>query len=808
MSSTVPPPGRRSARGRRQPSATPPLGNLFERAIASVRLSWRVRSHAWQARRRSRPRIKWLRLLAILIAVLVLGGISFVFGTFMAVTSDLHGFEDQVQYRNAHNSVLVDDRGRLLAVLSRRNQILLAPRQIPRIVKDAVISIEDKRFYSNEGVDLRSLGRAVLHDVIGGGGVQGASTIEEQFVKNALEAQGKRTIFEKLREAALAFHLDHRWSKEKIITEYLNTIYYGNGAYGIESAARTYFGQEAANHGCGTPQHLCVTNVKPWQAALLAGMVQSPTEYDPIEHPLAARERRNLVLEQMLAQGYIDREVYRESVDQPLPTEQEVQPPREQLAEGVDSGYFTSWVDQQVISKYGAGLAFDGGLHVKTTLDLGLQRAAERSVNAYLESPSGPTASLVAIENSTGDVRAMVGGRSFEESPFNLATEGERQPGSSFKAFDLAAALEDGISPYSEWTSKVKTFHVPDSSETFVVHNDEGSYTGTNTLIGATEVSDNSIFAEVGIKVGTRRIAHIAHRMGITTPISTNYAMTIGGLKIGVTPLDMAHAYETIAHDGQRVSGSLAGAEGLPVGIQEVSDRSHSLPNGRHREVNHTTLHQILPPQIAETETQMLEAVIQHGTGTAAAIGQFAAGKTGTTSNYVDAWFVGWDSKYTVAVWVGYPEGAKPMTTAFGGQPVYGGTFPALIWKDFMLSAIGLEREEAAKGSGHGGSSATSSTSTTSTPFGGQAGGGSTRAHGNAGATGEPGSQEAGGGRESTPTREPSRTQAPAAPQSPSDSGPGSSTPPASTEAAPSVPPSGGATGGASAPTGGASAGG
>ena len=194
-------------------------------------------------------------------------------------------------------------------------------------------------------------------------------------------------------------------------------------------------------------------------------MVQSPTEYNPIEHPLAARERRNLVLQEMLAQGYIDKEMYTESINQPLPTGQEVQPPREQLAEGVDSGYFTSWVDQQVISKYGAGLAFDGGLHVKTTLDLGLQRAAERAVNSYLESPSGPTASLVAIENSTGDVRAMVGGRNFEESPFNLATEGERQPGSSFKAFDLAAALEDGISPYSEWTSKVKTFHVPDSSE-------------------------------------------------------------------------------------------------------------------------------------------------------------------------------------------------------------------------------------------------------------------------------------------------------------------------------------------------------
>ncbi len=742
--------------------------------------------------------MKWLRLAAILLAILVLGAISFVFGIFMAVTSDLHGFEDQVQYKNAHSSVLVDDHGHILAVLSRRNQILLSPKQIPRIMKDAVISIEDKRFYSNEGIDLRSLARAALHDVLGGGGVEGASTIEEEFVKNALEAQSKRTIFEKLREAMLAFHLDHRWSKEKIITEYLNTIYYGNGAYGIEAAAHTYFGQEAENHGCGTPQHLCIASIKPYQAALLAGMVQSPTEYNPVEHPLAARERRDVVLEQMLAQGYIDKAVYRESIAQPVPTQQQIQPPREQLAEGVDTGYFTSWLDQQVIAKYGAGLAFDGGLHIKTTLDLGLQRAAERAVNDYLESPDGPTASLVAIENSTGDVRAMVGGRNYEQSPFNLATQGERQPGSSFKAFDLAVALQDGISPYSVWTSKVKSFPVPHSSEVFVVHNDEGSYTGTNTLLGATEVSDNSIFAEVGIKVGTKNIARMAHAMGITTPVSTNYAMTIGGLKTGVTPLDMAHAYETLAHDGQRVTGSLAGGKGLPVGIQEVSDPTHALPNGRHREVNHTILHQILPPEIAETETQMLEAVIAHGTGTSAAIGQFAAGKTGTTSNYVDAWFVGWDSKYTVAVWVGFPEGAKSMSTDYDGAPVYGGTFPALIWKDFMLSAIGLEREEGAHGSGHGSLSSSAGALTTTAP---QTGAGTTSTHSQShgGAGQEPSAAE---GASPAPGKETSHAPATPAPQSPPSSAP--STP---AEQTPAAPAGGGATGGASAPTGGASGG-
>ena len=477
--------------------------------------------------------------------------------------------------------------------------MIVTPEQIPRIVKDAVISIEDKRFANNSGVDLRGIARAFLDDIEHKGNVQGASTIEEQFIKNALQAQSHRTIFEKLREAALAYQLSHKWSKEKIITAYLNTIYFGSGAYGIEAAAQTYFGQEVNHLGCGTPNHeLCVQQLKPWEAALLAGIIQSPTEYNPTTHPQAAKDRRDEVLLQMLEQGYLTRAVYDESVKQALPSSAEVQAPQEQTVEGIDAGYFTSWVQQQVIERYGAPRAFDGGLKIKTTLDLQLQRAAEQAVGAYLANPEGPSASLVAIENSTGEVRAMVGGRNYNESPFNLATEGERQPGSSFKAFDLAAALEAGISPESVWPSKEKTFyvHVPGGVEKFVVHNDEGAYTGENTLTGAIAYSDNSIFAEVGLKVGTERIARLAHRMGITTPLSTNPAMTIGGLTIGVTPLDMAHAYETIAHGGERVSGSLAEAE-APVGIQEVQAGSEPLPDNSRRDINQVRTRRVLPPK-------------------------------------------------------------------------------------------------------------------------------------------------------------------------------------------------------------------
>jgi penicillin-binding protein 1A len=645
----------------------------------------------------SKPRLKRLRFLAILFAALLLGLVSFVFGIFIAVASDLPSLTRFSQYKDARSSVLLDDRGRELGIVSQHNRVIVSSSQIPQIVKEAVIAIEDKRFQTNSGVDIRGIARAFIQDIAHKGRVQGASTIEQQFIKIVLQAQSHRTVFEKLREVALAYQLSHKWSKEKILTAYLNTIYFGNGAYGIESAAQTYFGQDVNHLECGTPGHqLCLEELQPWEAALLAGVIASPNAFDPATHPVAARARRDLVLRNMLAQGYLTRPVYGQSIAQALPASRDIQAPRQQTIEGVEAGYFTDWVQQQVIERYGAPRAFDGGLRITTTLDLDMQRVAEQAINNYLADPGGPSASLVAIENSTGQVRAMVGGRSFATSPFNLATNGERQPGSSFKAFDLAAALEDGISPESTWASKQKLFIVPSprGPEKFVVHNDEGAYTGSNTLTGATAYSDNSIYAEVGLKVGTHRIARLAHQMGITTPLSTNPAMTIGGLTVGVTPLDMAHAYETIAHNGRRVSGTLAEHYG-PVSVQEVDAGSQTLPDGAHRDFNHVITKPVLPAAVAATETSMLEAVLQYGTGRAAAIGQFAAGKTGTTTNYGDAWFVGWDSKYTVAVWVGYPNSLVPMTNAFNGGPVLGGTFPALIWHDFMTAAMQIDKTRA-----------------------------------------------------------------------------------------------------------------
>ena len=739
----------------------------------------------------SKPRLKRLRFLAILFSLLLLGLISFVFGIFVSVASDLPSLTRFSQFKEEQSSVLTDDLGHPIGVLSQQNRVIVTPAEIPRIVKEAVISIEDKRFYGNSGIDIRGIARAFVSDIRHKGNVQGASTIEQQFIKNALQAQSHRTIFEKLRETALAYQLSHKWSKDKIITAYLNTIYFGNGAYGIEAAAQTYFGHDVNHLGCGEPgKKLCVQELQPWEAALLAGIIRSPTEYDPANHPMAAKERRDVVLEQMLQQGYLTRSLYEASVNEALPSPSEIQAPREQTVEGVNAGYFTSWVGQQIIERYGAPRAFNGGLTIRTTLDLGLQRSAEQAVNNYLANPEGPTASMVAIENATGEVRAMVGGRNYNESPFNLATEGERQPGSSFKAFDLAAALEDGISPDSVWSSKQKVFYVHSSRgpEKFVVHNDEGAYSGSNTLTAATAFSDNSIYAEVGLKVGTRRIALLAHKMGITTPLSTNPAMTIGGLTVGVTPLDMAHSYETIAHGGMRVSGTMVTDE-APVGIQEVTAGHEPLQNGARHDTNRVLTKRVLPADVAHTETSMLETVLQYGTGRAAAIGQFAAGKTGTTSNYGDAWFVGWNSKYTVAVWVGYPNKLIPMTTAFNGQPVLGGTFPALIWHSFMTSALQIEKERAENTTGAHSAAGTNSAESTETSSTSSTGAGTTPNSKSKGTNGTSGKSTAPGGTggetnagAGSPT--PERSPAPATPA------PTHETTPSTPSSSPSTPPS------------------
>jgi penicillin-binding protein 1A len=655
---------------------------------------------------RRRVRIRKLRLFALLLGLGVLAAVSTVFGMMMAVASDLPTLDRPA----TRNSTLVDRDGNAIGLLTgNQKRLFLREDQIAPVMKQAIIAIEDQRFYTNDGVDLRGIGRALYQDIVQQRVVQGGSTITQQFVKNALAAQDERTIFQKLRESAMAYHLTRKWTKEEILRNYLNTIYFGNGAYGIEAAARTYF--QAYHQGCDEKgdEPTCAAQLLPHEAALLAGMVASPSGYDPIANPDAARDRRDTVLQKMLEQDMLTQDQYDSAILRPLPDRGDLQPP----VEDTEHPYFTSWVKQQVVDRLGGGQegarkAFEGGLRVETTIDGEMQTAAESAVTQWLPNRDGPRAALVALENKSGEVLAMVGGDDYNELPFNLATQGQRQPGSSIKPFILAEALRQGISSESVWSSRKLEVDVPRSKEVFTVNNYEDAYAGITTLARATTFSDNSVYAQVGIKVGTKKIAQLAERMGIRTNVSTNYAMTLGGLKQGVTPLDMAHAYQTFASRGQLVYGTLSpGAENRrrqkapgPVGIRRMSRRDGDkwkpieLPDGG-KAVNRRLDRRILDEGVADQVGSILQGVVQSGTGTKAQVpGVTVAGKTGTTEGYGDAWFVGWTPKYTVAVWVGYPNEFKAMETEFAGQPVAGGTYPASIFRTFVAAVAEPEEDE------------------------------------------------------------------------------------------------------------------
>lgn len=733
----------------------------------------------------------------VVVGLLGLSGLSVLFGMMMAVAPEVKGLQASQEFKTGQNSQLFDRDNRFLAELtSTDGRVILKSDQIDADMKRAVVAIEDKRFYSHKGVDLRGVARALAKDIAAGGAVQGASTIEQQFVKVVSGNVNSRTYSAKIRETALAYHLSHKWSKDKILTEYLNAIYYGNGAYGLESAARTYFAKMNGNN-CGTPRNpKCASELRPAQAAMLAAIINSPTANDPITNPAACQERRDEVLRKMREQGMLNPIEYQDALSEPIPAPDQIEPPQLQLKDP-GSGFFVGWIGSQLVERYKSPrVAFEGGLKVHTTLDSKLQRQAEASIGAWLNGV-GPSAALVAIDNKTGEVRAMVGGQDFKKSPFNIATQGRRQPGSTFKAFVLAEALKRGYGPGSTWSSKKVQFTVSKKTgEKFVVNNYDDAYAGVTTLANATAFSDNSVFAQVGIKTGTKRIAKLAEDMGIRTPVSSNMAMTLGGLKTGVSPLDLAHAYETFAQNGKLTYGTLGAPKRGPVGIRSIGSRS-----GDKEEIENRTLtRRVLPAGVAKQTTDILSGVVRIGSGKVAAIpGHYVWGKTGTTENYGDAWFVGSTGSLTVAVWVGYLDGTTPMLTEYRGDRVAGGTYPAQIWRTFMLRALDLEqarRDEicaqlAKKGKKCAeeevepttptvpGSGTTSPGGSVAPTTGGSTGGtaGSTGTGGAAGGTGGSGTSGAGGqtggtsGGQSAPAQP--APAAPAQPAAPSSGGGG-----------------------------------
>ncbi|HVC87513.1 MAG TPA: PBP1A family penicillin-binding protein [Gaiellaceae bacterium] len=543
-------------------------------------------------------------------------------------------------------------------------RIIVSSAQISPWMKHAIVAIEDKRFYEHRGVDLRGMARALWADITSQGAVQGGSTITQQFVKNAY-LTSQKSIGRKLFEAALAWQLEQRWSKDRILTAYLNTVYFGNGAYGVEQASRVYFHHSAAT-------------MTPAEAALLAGIPEDPSLWDPVAHPQLAKARRNLVLKQLYLQHYLTTSQYVNSIVYKMPNPGQVFLPSTQ---SLAAPYFANYVKDQLVQQLGPGRTFGGGLKVRTTLDVQLQQAARDAITQVLPASLGPTAALVALDAQTGAVLAMIGGQNYHRSQFNLATQGERQPGSAFKPFVLATALKENISPATMITS-VKHVTINAGGRLWQVNNFEGEALGPINLAKAIAVSDNSVFSQLTALVGPSNVATTARRLGITTPLQGYFAIGLGAEP--ATPLEMARAYASFADGGSRIDGSIFGNQ--PRAVDEITI-------GGKVDVNRPVYVPVLTSTQAEVVNQLLQGVVQGGTGTAAAIaGHAVAGKTGTTENYGDAWFVGYTPQIVAAVWVGYPNSLVPMLTQFHGHPVVGGTFPALIWKAFVQRAIALKK--------------------------------------------------------------------------------------------------------------------
>jgi len=623
------------------------------------------RSARKQAPPRPRRRIRKLRLFGLLLILVVLGTLSFTFGLVTSVASEIPSLDPARLQSHEVDGYVYDRKGeRILAVLrGKQSRILVPSQQISDRMKLAIVAIEDRRFYEHRGVDLHGIFRAVLQDVRHKRVVEGGSTITQQFVKNTY-TKNQRSIGRKLKEAALAWQLEQRWSKDKILTAYLNTIYFGNGAYGVQQAALTYFRHPADQ------KHLT------WaEAALLAGIPSDPSRYDPVANPEAARERRNLVLKAMLDQGDLTRAEYVNARRARLPRPDDVH----LSGERGPAPYFTNYVQQQLIDRYGSGRVFGGGLRVRTTIDLNVQRFARQAITKWLTDPNGPSAALVAVDPRNGGVLAMIGGNNYRKSQFNLAVQGERQPGSSFKPFVLATALKDGISPDSEFESG--PVQIPLGDKLWSVHNYENADLGRISLGTATEVSDNTVYAQLTQLVGPPAIVRTARKLGITSPLKSYFAIGLGAE--AVNPLEMARAFSAFANGGRRIDGSAFGNR--PRAISLVQNDT-----GRTVDANLPVRRPVLTANTAALVTSLLQGVVRAGTGKNAQLsdGRPVAGKTGTTENYGDAWFVGYTPQLVAAVWVGYPTKLRPMLTEYNGDAVAGGTFPALIWKAFMERAL------------------------------------------------------------------------------------------------------------------------
>lgn len=633
-----------------------------------------------------RRRWRWLRvtIVAFLVGLIFVASATYGFAT--AITTnlpDLRQFDGRANSLAQDGSIWVKSETgtpRRIAILrSDQSRVIVPSEGISRVMKDAVVAVEDKRFYDHNGVDLPGIGRAVFNRFASGTN-EGASTITQQLVKNTYLTSAQ-TVERKVREASLAWQLEQRWPKDKILTAYLNTVYFGHNTYGVESASKYYFGTSARN-------------LDPADSALLAAVLKSPSTYDPISNPEAALARRNVVLQVMAEQGFIDADTAAVEQGRRLLPINRIEPkPLE-----TNYPYWAQFITEQLVNRFGTAQTFGGGMKVITTLDLHQQQLAEQALADQLAGKRMPQGAIVSIDPRTGEVLAMAGGKPYSiKHQFNVPADAHRQPGSAFKPFVYLAALEKGVRPSTTFRSEKQLFDLG-GGQFWYVTNSEDEYGKDLQLPEAMALSDNTVFAQLTMLIKPSIVADVAHRLGIISPIDEGQpAIGLGGLFVGVTPLEMAHAYATIANNGMRVGGSVlfhTPDSGITdPSMEPISIKRIEFPDGTEI-INTPIAVQAVPVDDALEVTQSMRGVIRYGTGKAANIGRPAAGKTGTTSDFKDAWFVGSTPQRTVSTWVGYENPARPMRTQYNGSPVYGGTLPALIWNQYMRGSLRGEEVE------------------------------------------------------------------------------------------------------------------
>lgn len=609
-------------------------------------------------RRRRKKGSRGLRVIFLVVGATAGLAIASLGGYAISVVSSTPPTEKLVPVPKGTSSIVYASDGSFLGYIqSDESRTPVPSKDMPDFLRKATVAIEDEHFYKHSGVDYTAIARAAVENVQAGKTVQGGSTITQQLVRNTLIGR-EPTLKRKLREAALAQKLEKRYSKREILERYLNSVPYGTvdgqTAVGVQAAAQTYFSKDAKD--------LTIE-----QSALLAGLPQAPSRYNPLNNPKIATKRRSQVLKKMAKLGYLSAERSRQASSTSLGLK------RGYRYSNIKQPFFFDFVKDRLIDKYGVNTVQKGGLKIHTTINPKFQKAAKSAIGSTLNVRGDPSSAVVTIDTSNGYIRAMASNQNYRSQKFNLAVQGHRQPGSAFKTMALTEAMRRGVDPDSTYyESKKLNIPIPGYGN-WEVSTYDNSYGGRMSLARATLKSDNTVFAQLSLDLGPKRIADTAHDLGIKTELEGVPSETLGGLRDGVSPLEIANAYATLAAGGLRCE---------PIPIKNVE-----FPDDKTEQWGNPKCKQAITDGEAYEVTKILEKNVEGGTGTGAQIGCPLAGKTGTTDNFNDAWFIGYTPSLATSVWVGYPDSNREMRSIHGVS-VAGGTFPADIFAKYMSVAV------------------------------------------------------------------------------------------------------------------------